>query len=46
MSTNKDVMRHILDAAQSITYYNMGDAKESLRDAIELIDAMDNDIEL
>ena len=36
---DKDIMRHILDAAQSITYDNIADAKESLRDAIDLIDA-------
>lgn len=40
------IMRHILDAATSITYDNAEDAKESLRDAIDLIDMRYNNVVL
>ena len=36
--THKYIMQQILDAAQSITYDNLDDAKESLIEAIEAID--------
>ena len=43
---DKDIMRHILDAAQSVTFDNIDDAKESLRDAIDLIDVRRDDMDL
>lgn len=36
---NKYLMQQILDAAQSVTYDNLDDAKESLRNALETIEA-------
>lgn len=41
---DNDIMRHILDAAQSMTYNNVAEARESLRDAIDLIDVRYNNV--
>lgn len=41
---SKDIMKHVLDAAIHLNNDNPGDAKESLRDAIELIDVQYNNI--
>ena len=43
---DKDIMLRILDAARYITCNNAEDAKESLRDAIDLIDARYNNVVL
>lgn len=42
--TNKYLMQQILDAAQSVTYNNLSDAKESLRYALETIEEGEIDI--
>ena len=42
-TTQNYIMRHILNAAESLTYNNLDDAKDSLKDAIEGIDALAED---
>lgn len=38
MTHNEDIMKDILDAAQSMVDDNVTDARESLQDAINIID--------
>lgn len=44
MTDHKYLMQQILDAAQSVTYNNLSDAKESLRDALSYIEEDEIDI--